>query len=45
MVLPPWAGSAEEFIIVLRSALESDWVSESLHLWIDLIFGKHQCSE
>lgn len=45
VVLPPWAGSAEEFIIVLRSALESDWVSESLHLWIDLIFGKHQCSE
>lgn len=45
VVLPPWAASAEEFVITMRAALESDWVSENLHLWIDLIFGKHQCSE
>jgi len=45
VVLPPWCSSAEEFTLTLRAALESDFVSENLHLWIDLIFGKHQCSE
>lgn len=42
--LPPWASSSEEFVVTLRAALESDFVSETLHLWIDLIFGKHQNS-
>jgi hypothetical protein len=27
VILPPWASSAEEFVITLRAALESDWVS------------------
>lgn len=41
--LPPWAhGSAEEFIGKNRLALESDYVSSHLHLWIDLIFGYKQ---
>ncbi|KAJ3673307.1 hypothetical protein LUZ60_006681 [Juncus effusus] len=43
VVLPPWAkGSAREFIRKHREALESDFVSENLHHWIDLIFGHKQ---
>ena len=38
--LPPWAGgSPDEFIRIQREALESEWVSEHLHEWVDLIFG------
>ncbi|KAK9758397.1 hypothetical protein RND81_01G226800 [Saponaria officinalis] len=41
--LPPWAkGSAEEFIHKNREALESEYVSSNLHLWIDLVFGYKQ---
>jgi WD40 repeat protein len=41
--LPPWAkGSAFEFVRVHRLALESEFVSENLHHWIDLIFGYKQ---
>ena len=43
VALPPWAnGEAETFIRLHREALESDFVSEHLHLWIDLIFGAKQ---
>jgi hypothetical protein len=43
VVLPEWAhGNASEFIRIHREALESDYVSAHLHLWIDLIFGYKQ---
>ena len=42
VILPPWAKSPEDFIIQNREALESDYVSEHLHEWIDLIFGHRQ---
>lgn len=43
VALPPWAnGSPEKFVEVMRMALESDVVSESLGSWIDLIFGYKQ---
>ena len=40
--LPPWAKDARDFVAIHRQALESDLVSASLHLWIDLIFGHKQ---
>ncbi|KAG3026053.1 hypothetical protein PC121_g4789 [Phytophthora cactorum] len=44
--LPPWAhGDAKEFVQKNRAALESDYVSEHLHHWIDLIFGYKQQGE
>ncbi|KAJ3610114.1 hypothetical protein NHX12_022208 [Muraenolepis orangiensis] len=43
VVLPPWAkDDPQEFIRAHREALESDYVSSHLHLWIDLIFGHRQ---
>ncbi|KAG7376855.1 hypothetical protein PHYPSEUDO_012655 [Phytophthora pseudosyringae] len=44
--LPPWAhGDAIEFVRKNRAALESDYVSDHLHHWIDLIFGCKQQGE
>lgn len=40
--LPPWASTPEEFIKIQSLALESDYVSQHLHEWIDLIFGYKQ---
>ncbi|KAJ3430955.1 beige/beach-related [Anaeramoeba flamelloides] len=44
--LPPWAhGNAYEFINKHRMALESEYVSQHLNEWIDLIFGYKQQGE
>lgn len=46
VVLPRWAkGDAREFIRLHRKALECDYISSKLHLWIDLIFGYKQRGE
>lgn len=43
VILPAWAGnSPREFVKFHRRALESEFVSQHLHLWIDLIFGFKQ---
>lgn len=46
VALPAWAhNSPERFISVLRGGLESEYVSQNLHHWIDLIFGYKQRGE
>ncbi|AMD22055.1 HGL285Cp [Eremothecium sinecaudum] len=43
VILPPWAKNDPKiFISKNREALESPYVSENLHKWIDLIFGFKQ---
>ena len=37
--LPKWAKNAQDFLRINREALESEFVSNHLHQWIDLIFG------
>ncbi len=46
VVLPPWAkGDPKIFIAKHREALESPYVTQHLHHWIDLVFGYKQRGE
>ncbi|KAK0729868.1 hypothetical protein B0H67DRAFT_13762 [Lasiosphaeris hirsuta] len=46
VILPPWArGDPKIFIAKHREALESPYVSQKLHQWIDLVFGYKQRGE
>lgn len=40
--LPAWASSPIEFIYLNRKAMESNYVSDHLEKWIDLIWGEKQ---
>ena len=44
--LPPWCNNDPgQFVRINRKALESKYVSENLHHWIDLIFGYKQIGQ
>ena len=44
--LPPWSlGKPRLFVQIHRQALESSWVRDHLHHWIDLIFGFKQSGQ
>ena len=45
ITVPPWAENVFDFIRIHREALESDYVSDHLNEWIDLIFGYKQRGE
>jgi len=40
--LPPWANDSFDFLRKMRLCLESKYVNDNLHHWIDLIFGHKQ---
>ena len=42
VILPKWAANAVEFVYLHRKALESDYVSQHLNEWIDLLWGVRQ---
>ena len=42
VLLPPWASDAYDFVSKHRQALESEFVSDHLAEWVDLVFGCNQ---
>lgn len=43
-MLPLWAPTAQLFVDTNRRILESRYVTENLHYWVDLVFGVNQRS-
>lgn len=44
--LPPWCyGDPRLFVLIHRQALESEQVRNTIHNWIDLIFGYKQTGQ
>jgi hypothetical protein len=39
LVMPPYAMNSYDLARILREELESKYVRENIHKWIDLIFG------
>ncbi|CRH00109.1 neutral-sphingomyelinase activation factor protein, putative [Plasmodium relictum] len=42
VLLPKWCNNSKDFLIILKNALESNYVNQNLNEWIDLIFGYKQ---
>lgn len=42
VTLPPWAKNVMNYVYMNRKALESEYVSQTIHNWIDLIYGIKQ---
>ena len=40
--MPPWAANSFDLTRILRQEMESEYVRENIHKWIDLIFGIDQ---
>ncbi|XP_053374768.1 lysosomal-trafficking regulator-like isoform X2 [Mercenaria mercenaria] len=46
VILPPWCGgNPRMFVLIHRQALESEYVTEFICTWIDLVFGYKQRGE
>ena len=42
MLMPPWAANSYDLTRIMREELESKYVRENIHKWIDLLFGVDQ---
>ena len=45
VLLPRWAEDLQDMMFIMRTALESEFVSLSIHKWIELIWGHRQKGE
>ena len=46
VILPPWAkDDARLFVQIMKQALESTYVTQKLHSWVDLVFGYKQLGQ
>ncbi|CAD2104134.1 beige/BEACH domain protein, putative [Plasmodium vinckei] len=42
VILPRWCNNANDFLTIMKNAMESNYVNKNLHEWINLIFGYKQ---